>query len=53
MVWGDTIHTGVFYHYTDRNSLDDKEPVLEGPPLAWRPLGLSQEQGEKLLKRMM
>jgi 2-oxoglutarate/2-oxoacid ferredoxin oxidoreductase subunit beta len=53
MVWGDTIHTGVFYHYTDRNSLDDKEPVLEGPPLAWRPLGLNEEQSEKLLKRMM
>lgn len=53
MVWGDTIYTGLFYHVPNRDSLDEKEPVLEGPPLAQRPLGLSQEQTDKLLKRMM
>jgi 2-oxoglutarate ferredoxin oxidoreductase subunit beta len=53
MVWGDTIYTGLFYHHTDRSALDDKEPVLEGEPLAQRPLGLSDDQINKLLKRMM
>jgi 2-oxoglutarate ferredoxin oxidoreductase subunit beta len=53
MVWGDTIYTGLFYHFTDRNSLDEKEPVLEGEPLAQRPLGLNEDQAGKILKRMM
>jgi 2-oxoglutarate/2-oxoacid ferredoxin oxidoreductase subunit beta len=54
MVWGETIYTGLFYRADASASLDDKEPVLEeGGPLAQRPLGLSSEQAEKLLKRML
>jgi 2-oxoglutarate ferredoxin oxidoreductase subunit beta len=53
MAWGDTIYTGLFYRAGEARSLDEKEPVLEGAPLAHRPLGLSPEQGEKLLKRML
>lgn len=53
MAWGDTIYTGLFYRADESRSLDEKEPVLEGAPLAHRPLGLSQEQGEKILNRML
>lgn len=53
MVWGDTIYTGLFYKTDEKRSLDEKEPVLEGPPLSHRPLGLSQEQAQKLIKRML
>ena len=54
MLWGDTIYTGLFLQVTDRLSLDAAEPVLaEGGGLSRRPLGLSKEQGEKLLSRMM
>ncbi|MCC6165893.1 MAG: 2-oxoacid:ferredoxin oxidoreductase subunit beta [Caldilineaceae bacterium] len=53
MEWGDTIYTGVFYKTDEKRSLDDKEPVLEGEPLAHRPLGLSSEQAHKLLQRML
>ncbi len=53
MLWGDTIYTGLFYQFDGRMSLGEKEPVLEGAPLAQRPLGLSQEQTDKLIRRMM
>jgi len=54
MVWGDTIYTGLFYQRTDRATLDQQEPVLsEGGPLAMRPLGLSKEQSERIITRMM
>jgi 2-oxoglutarate ferredoxin oxidoreductase subunit beta len=53
MEWGDTIYTGLFYRAEGKRSLDEKEPVLEGPPLVHRPLGLTQEQADKLLKRML
>lgn len=53
MEWGDTIYTGLFYKTDEKRPLDEKEPVLEGAPLAHRPLGLSPEQAEKLLKRML
>ena len=53
MAWGDEIYIGLF-HENDRPSLDSLEMVLEdGTPLARRPLGLSKEQGEKLISRMM
>ena len=53
MAWGDEIYIGLF-HENDRPSLDSLEMVLDsGIPLARRPLGLSGEQGEKLISRMM
>jgi len=54
MVWGDTIYTGLFFQIKDRPALGAREPVLhEGGPLAHRPLGLSQEQAQKIIARMM
>ena len=54
MVWGDTIYTGLFFQVEGAASLGDQEPVLrEGGPLAHRPLGLSEEQAQKIIKRMM
>jgi 2-oxoglutarate ferredoxin oxidoreductase subunit beta len=53
MEWGDTIYTGLFFR-AERPSLDGAEPVLQNaPPLARRPLGLTAEQAEALLARMM
>ncbi|HIF08251.1 MAG TPA: 2-oxoacid ferredoxin oxidoreductase, partial [Gemmatimonadetes bacterium] len=53
MAWGDEIYIGLFIT-NDRPSLDSMEMVLQdGPPLARRELGLSKEQGKKLIGRMM
>ena len=53
MAWGDEIYIGLF-HENDRPSLDSLEPVLDtGIPLARHPLGLSSEQGSKLVNGMM
>ena len=53
MVWDDTIYTGLFFQ-TERPTLGDLEPVLEeGGPLANRPLGITKEQGQRIIKRMM
>ncbi len=54
LLWGDSIYTGLFLQLTDRASLGRLEPVLdEGGPLAHRRLGLSREQAERVVKRMM
>ncbi len=54
LVWGDTIYTGLFLQLKDRASLGRLEPVLdEGGPLAHRPLGLSREQSQRIIERMM
>lgn len=54
MEWDDVIYTGLFYRNDEKRSLDEKEPVLaHGGPLAFQPLGLSDEQAAKVLKRMM
>ena len=54
MMWGDTIYTGLFWQVPDEPSLGRREPVLEeGTPLARRPLGLGQEQAQKIINRMM
>ena len=54
MLWGDTIYTGLFFRVPDTPSLGARESVLEqGPALAHRPLGLSSEQAEKMIQRMM
>jgi len=53
MLWEDEIYIGLF-HENDRPSLDSMEMVIaDGPPLARRELGLSEEQGKKLVGRMM
>ena len=53
MQWGETIYTGLFFR-KESVSLVDAEPVLskEGP-LAHRPLGLSEEQSQRIIQRMM
>ena len=54
MEWGDTIYTGLFFQIEDAPTLGLQEPILrEGGPLAKRPLGLSSEQTQKIIARMM
>ena len=53
LMWGDTIYTGLFLQI-ERPTLEASEPVLEqGGPMAHRPLGVSEEQSQKIIKRMM
>jgi 2-oxoglutarate/2-oxoacid ferredoxin oxidoreductase subunit beta len=53
-MWGDEIPIGLFWKRTDLPSLEDLEPVLsEGGPLAHRPLGISDEQAQALIKEML
>ena len=53
MAWGDTIYTGLFFK-EEIPTLGGREPVLdEGGPLAFRPLGLSKEQAEKIIQKML
>ena len=54
MMWGDTIYTGLFLQFEDLPSLGHQEPVLEkNGPLASQPLGLTEEQTQKIVSRMM
>ena len=54
MEWGDNIYTGLFFENTERPSLDQLEPVLEaGGGMSRRQLGLSTEQADKIIARMM
>ena len=53
MLWGDEIYTGLFFERDDRDTLNNLEPVLRDGPLFSRPLGLSDEQAERLIQRMM
>ena len=54
MAWGDTIYTGIFYQEKDSESLGALEPVLgDNIPLAHRALGLSTEESERIINRMM
>ena len=53
MVWGDTIYTGLFFQ-KETDTLDASEPVLrEGGPLAFRELGITPEQANRIIDRMM
>ena len=53
VLWGDTIYTGLFYQ-EESTSLGAREPILdEGGPLARRPLGLTEEQAQRIIDRMM
>ncbi len=53
MLWGDEIYTGLFFERDDRQTLNDLEPVLRDGPLCSQPVGLSDEQAERLIQRMM
>ena len=54
MAWGETIYTGVFFKHPEAPPLNQREPVLdEGGPLAFRPLGLTTDQAQGILGRMM
>jgi 2-oxoglutarate ferredoxin oxidoreductase subunit beta len=53
MAWGDDIFVGLF-HQVERPTLGSLEPVLDdGVPLSSRPLGLSRDQADKVIARMM
>ena len=54
MAWGDTIYTGLFLQVGSQESLDQREPVLDdGQSISARPLGLTDEQCERLVQFMM
>jgi 2-oxoglutarate ferredoxin oxidoreductase subunit beta len=53
MVYGDKIYIGKFFEIDSKDSLTELEPVLRDGPMAGRPLGLSDEQAERIIKRMM
>ena len=53
MLWGDTIYTGLFFKVGSQESLDQREPVLERGPMALRELGITEEQGKRLISGMM
>ena len=53
LLWGDEIYTGLFLQ-KEQPTLGQLEPVLdEGGPMAYRPLGLTKEQSQKIIKGMM
>ena len=53
LLWGDTIYTGLFFQ-REAPTLDQMEPVLQKDgPLAYRPLGLSREQSQRVVNRML
>ena len=53
-MWGDEIPIGLFYKNDDEMSLDEQEPVVaKGGPLGTRPLGISKEMGQALIKELM
>jgi 2-oxoglutarate/2-oxoacid ferredoxin oxidoreductase subunit beta len=54
-LWGDEIPVGVFWKRTDLPTLEELEPVLQdgNGPLAFRKLGLSEEQGQALVRELM
>ena len=47
------IFTGVYYQDKSVPSLNDLEPVLEAGPIAHQTPGLTNEQSERITKRMM
>src|ERR1700719_1442492 len=52
--WGEEIPVGVFWKRTDLPSLEELEPVLDqGGPLAFRKLGISDEQAQALIDELL
>ena len=52
IAFGDTIYTGLFFQ-KEAPTLDGSEPVLDEQPLAHKPLGLTEEQAQRIIGRMM
>ena len=53
-MWGDVIPIGLFWKREDLPSLDQLEPILaEGGPLSHRPLGVSPEIAQSLIRELM
>ena len=52
MLWGDTIYTGLFLQ-RETPTLGKQEPVLDQGPLSQRPLGVTQEQSQSIISRML
>ncbi len=54
MLWGDEIYIGKFYHLeNEKESLTALEPVLRDGPVAKRTGGLTEEQADRIVQRMM
>ncbi len=52
--WGEEIPIGLFWKREDLPTLEQSEPTLdEGGPLAYRELGLSEDQAQALIKEML
>jgi 2-oxoglutarate ferredoxin oxidoreductase subunit beta len=52
--WDDEIPIGLFWKRVDLPALDELEPVLaKGGPLARRPLGISPENAQSLIRELM
>jgi 2-oxoglutarate ferredoxin oxidoreductase subunit beta len=52
--WGEEIPIGLFWKRTDLPALEDLEPVLEqGGPLAFRELGITDEQAKALIAELL
>jgi 2-oxoglutarate ferredoxin oxidoreductase subunit beta len=54
-LWGDEIPIGLFWKKTDLAALEDLEPVLQdgNGPLAFRKLGITDEQAQALIKELL
>jgi 2-oxoglutarate ferredoxin oxidoreductase subunit beta len=54
-MWGEEIPIGLIWKRTDLPSLEDQEPVLHdgNGPLAFRKLGISDEQAQSVIKELM
>lgn len=50
---GHDTQIGLFYQDTNSQSLDQMEPVLENGPMAHQQMGVTPEQGDAIIKRMM
>ena len=53
MVWGDQIYVGKFFEIDEKESLSELEPVLRDGPVSKREGGITQEQAERIIQRMM
>jgi len=53
-MWGEEIPIGLFWKRTDLPALEDLEPVLEeGGPLAYRELGIPEDQAKALIEELL
>ena len=53
-MWGEEIPIGLFWKRTDLPALEDLEPVLaEGGPLAYRELGIPEDQAKALIQELL